>query len=76
MNTTVQTLGRVAILGGGVLVSLVNVIMFQDTESLPQADKAAIAHANLAGLLDGVNVASLGLMAAVTWQLGVASLVC
>ena len=27
------------------------------------------------GLLDGVNVASLGLMAAVTWQLGVASLV-
>jgi len=42
MNTTVQTLGRVAILGGGVLVSLVNVIMFQDTESLPQADKAAI----------------------------------
>jgi len=30
----------------------------------------------VAGLLDGVNVASLGLMAAVTWQLGVASLVC
>jgi chromate transporter len=28
-----------------------------------------------AGLLDGVNVASLGLMAAVTWQLGQASLV-
>jgi chromate transporter len=28
-----------------------------------------------AGLLDGVNVASLGLMAAVTWQLGRASLV-
>jgi chromate transporter len=27
------------------------------------------------GLLDGVNVASLGLMAAVTWQLGVASLI-
>jgi len=26
------------------------------------------------GLLDGVNVASLGLMAAVTWQLGWASL--
>jgi hypothetical protein len=42
MNTTVQTLGRVAIIGGGVLVALVNVLMFQDTESLPQADKAAI----------------------------------
>ena len=29
----------------------------------------------MAGLLDGVNVASLALMAAVTWQLGKASLV-
>ena len=28
----------------------------------------------VSGLLDGVNVASLGLMAAVTWQLGRASL--
>src|SRR5512145_3040716 len=42
MNTTVQTLGRVAIIGSSVLVSLVNVIMFQDTESHPQAEKAAI----------------------------------
>ncbi|MBN1992514.1 MAG: chromate efflux transporter [Anaerolineae bacterium] len=29
----------------------------------------------ISGLLDGVNVASLGLMAAVTWQLGIASLI-
>jgi chromate transporter len=29
----------------------------------------------VSGLLDGVNVASFGLMAAVTWQLGQASLV-
>jgi hypothetical protein len=42
MNTTVQTLGRVAILGGSVLVSLVNVVMFQGVEALPQAAKAAI----------------------------------
>jgi len=42
MNTTVQTLGRVAIIGGGVLVSLVNVILFQGTESFPQAEKVAI----------------------------------
>jgi hypothetical protein len=35
MNTTLQTLGRVAIIGGGVLVSLVNVLMFQGVESLP-----------------------------------------
>jgi hypothetical protein len=42
MNTTVQTLGRVAILGGGVLVSGVNVLMFQGSETLPQSAKAAI----------------------------------
>ena len=42
MNTTMQTLGRVAIIGGSVLVSLANVVMFSGTESLPQADKVAI----------------------------------
>jgi len=42
MNTTMQTLGRVAIIGGSVLVSLVNVVMFAGTESLPQAGKVAI----------------------------------
>ena len=42
MNTTMQTLGRVAIIGGSVLVSLVNVVMFAGTEALPQADKVAI----------------------------------
>ncbi len=42
MNTTLQTLGRVAIIGGGVLVSLVNVLMFQGVESLPNAERVAI----------------------------------
>ena len=42
MNTTLQTLGRVAIIGGGVLVSLVNVLMFQGVESLPNAERIAI----------------------------------
>ncbi|MBI1396222.1 MAG: hypothetical protein GC151_09615 [Betaproteobacteria bacterium] len=36
-HTTMQTLGRVAIVGGGVLVSLANVIMFADASSLPEA---------------------------------------
>jgi hypothetical protein len=36
-----QTLGRVAIIGGGVLVSLVNVVMFQGVETLPKAEKVA-----------------------------------
>lgn len=42
MNTTLQTLGRVAIIGGGVLVSVLNVLMFQGVESLTPAAKAAV----------------------------------
>lgn len=42
MNTTLQMLGRVAIIGGGVLVSLVNVVMFAGVESLPNPQRAAI----------------------------------
>ena len=40
MNTTVQTLGRVAIIGGTVLVSLANVYMLRGVGDLPEAEKA------------------------------------
>ncbi len=40
-HTTMQTLGRVAIVGGGVIVSLVNVVLFADASDLPEADKIA-----------------------------------
>lgn len=42
MNTTMQTLGRVAIVGGGILVSVVNVIMFEGVDQLAEESKAAI----------------------------------
>lgn len=42
MHTTMQMLGRVAIIGGTVLVSLANVAMFQGSETLPEADKITI----------------------------------
>ncbi|BBL75052.1 hypothetical protein [Methylomagnum ishizawai] len=42
MHSTMQTLGRVAIIGGTLLVALVNVAMFQGAEHLPQAEKLAI----------------------------------
>lgn len=42
MHTTMQTLGRVAIIGGTVLVSLVNVWLFRDAASLSQEAKAAL----------------------------------
>jgi hypothetical protein len=39
MHTTMQTLGRVAIIGGGVFVSLLNVLMFQDVDNMPESQK-------------------------------------
>jgi hypothetical protein len=41
MHTTMQTLGRVAIIGGGVLVSGVNVFMMRGVHLLPEAEKVA-----------------------------------
>jgi hypothetical protein len=38
MHTTMQTLGRVAIVGGGIAVALVNVYVFTGTEGLPKTD--------------------------------------
>lgn len=42
MHTTMQTLGRVAIIGGTVLVALINLYVFRDVQSLPQSEKAMI----------------------------------
>jgi len=38
MHTTMQTLGRVAIIGGEIIVALVNVYVFAGAEGLPQTD--------------------------------------
>ena len=37
MHTTMQTLGRVAIIGGGIIVALINVYVFSGTEKLPES---------------------------------------
>lgn len=42
MHTTMQTLGRLAIVGGGIVVALVNMYVFRDTEGLPQAKLIAL----------------------------------
>ena len=39
MHTTMQTLGRFAIIGGTVLVALANVILFDGAESLDETPK-------------------------------------
>ena len=38
MHTTMQTLGRVAIIGGGILVAMINVYVFTGVEGLPQEE--------------------------------------
>jgi hypothetical protein len=38
MHTTMQTLGRVAIVGGGILVAMINVYVFTGVEGLPQPE--------------------------------------
>ena len=42
MHTTMQTLGRVAIIAGTVIVAAINLYVFAGTESLPQAEKARL----------------------------------
>lgn len=41
MHITMQTLGRVAIIGGSVLVSIANVILMRDVGSMSEEDKTA-----------------------------------
>ena len=41
MHTTMQTLGRVAIIGGSIAVSLVNFIRFADIRNMQEADRIA-----------------------------------
>ncbi|NUZ05269.1 hypothetical protein HQN59_05780 [Schlegelella sp. ID0723] len=42
MHTTMQTLGRVAIIGGSVLVSFANVVLLRDAPNLPPAQVGAL----------------------------------
>jgi len=42
MHTTMQTLGRVAIITGTLLVALINLYVFAGTQALPEAEKALI----------------------------------
>jgi hypothetical protein len=42
MHTTMQTLGRVAIVGGGILVALLNVYKFTGVETMSEADKLRV----------------------------------
>jgi hypothetical protein len=70
MHTTMQTLGRVAIIGGGVLVAVVNIWMFADVEQMPQAAKAAayLAIYKMALVIPVVSVLGVVLAKLVKWR--------
>lgn len=61
MHTTMQTLGRVAIIGGGVLVALLNVFLFQGVGAMDEAQKLGtyIRIYELALLIPAVSVSGV-----------------
>ena len=63
MHTTMQTLGRVAIIGGGIGVALVNLIRFADIQSMDEADRilAYLDIYRIALLIPLISVLGVGL---------------
>ncbi|MDX2251559.1 MAG: hypothetical protein NW202_04685 [Nitrospira sp.] len=63
MHTTMQTLGRVAIIGGGIIVAMVNVYVFSGTDGLSQPELVKIYQRIylLALVIPFVSVLGLGL---------------
>lgn len=63
MHTTMQTLGRLAIVGGGIAVAVINMYVFRDTEGLPQAQLIALYERvyQLALVIPVVSVLGVGL---------------
>ncbi len=64
MHTTMQTLGRFAIIGGTVLVALANVIFFRDIDALDEAQKIELYAAIYAYALIIPAVSVLGVLLA------------
>jgi hypothetical protein len=70
MHSTMQTLGRVAIIGGTLLVAVVNVLMFQGAEAMPEAEKVAVYQRiyGMALIIPAVSVAGVLLAARLKWR--------
>jgi hypothetical protein len=64
MHTTMQTLGRVAIIGGGILVAVINLYLFTGVENLPKDQIAEIYQQVYVMALVIPAVSVLGVMAA------------
>lgn len=70
MHTTMQTLGRVAIVSGGILVALLNVYMFNGASALEEAGKVLV-YTNiyqLALIIPVISVMGVGLGYYLKWR--------
>ena len=70
MNVTMQTLGRVAVIGGSLLVAAINVLVFRDVQSLTPAEKA-IVYARVYAMALAIPLVSLvgvALQEALLWR--------
>lgn len=70
MHITMQTLGRVAIIGGGILVAVVNVILMRDVAALSEEEKGAVYLFvyQLALIIPLVSVCGVWLAAWLKWR--------
>lgn len=70
MHITMQTLGRVAIIGGGVLVAVANVVLMKDVASFSDADKTAayLTVYQLALVIPFVSVCGIWLAGWLKWR--------
>ncbi len=70
MHITMQTLGRVAIIGGGILVALANVVLMKDVAALSETGKAAayLFVYQLALVIPFVSVCGIWLASWLRWR--------
>jgi MFS family permease len=70
MNTTMQTLGRVALIGGLALVAAVNLYLFADVETLSETEKVAVYRRiyTVALVVPLISVAGVALAHILRWR--------
>lgn len=67
LHTTMQTLGRVALIGGTLIVSAINITIFEGVEDLPQNAKAEV-YARIYAIAMIVPLISVSGVALAAWQ--------
>ncbi|MFP5405143.1 MAG: hypothetical protein ACLGHY_01965 [Gammaproteobacteria bacterium] len=70
MHTTMQTLGRVAIIGGSLLVAAANVVLLRNANALPEAQRldVYVLVYQLALVIPAISVAGVGFAAWLRWR--------